>query len=510
MSATTTIEVEYIDPKLISPDPNNPRKALRDIDAMAASITLHGVLSPINVRPDPKKDGRFVIDVEGHRRHAGALQAGLDVVPCIVDGVADEKVRATRRMVSNLQRDDFTATELARGVQQLMDLGMEEADIAVGLSVAPEAVANAARVAKSEKSMTIAEKHDLSFEQALALAEFDDDKEVLIHLTTTAVQNPGQFEYIVNRYRREKKRTEAISEAEQKARDEGLTIVDEPGWNSDKPIARLDQLLDPDTEKRLTAAKHKKCPGHAVYIAIDYEDKVHVIACCTDWKANGHKNQFASGRRGDPAVATKSEAQKAIETQERREHRAGIDTSKSAQEVRRAFATAMLARATLPKGVTEFVVEQLTHEHSGMEGRHAPIYGELVGIKGDSSYSGHVVVQRKFLAKVPKTRVINVLLARVIAEREYEWEPNSWASNENKRKDYLNFLILNGYTPSTVEKVCLGKAKAADVLIERDAEKARLKATARVSAPAPAKKQPAKKVRARKVPARKRSAGVRR
>jgi len=77
----TTLDVREIAPDRISPDPDNPRLTLRDIDELAASVKQHGVLDPITVRPDPSSNGSgpMWIVVRGHRRHAAAIKAGVDV-----------------------------------------------------------------------------------------------------------------------------------------------------------------------------------------------------------------------------------------------------------------------------------------------------------------------------------------------------------------------------------------------------------------------------------------------
>lgn len=64
----------------IEPDKNQPRKAFDDtaLSELAASITEHGVLQPIVVRPSPA--GGYII-VAGERRWRAARLAGLTEIP---------------------------------------------------------------------------------------------------------------------------------------------------------------------------------------------------------------------------------------------------------------------------------------------------------------------------------------------------------------------------------------------------------------------------------------------
>ena len=183
----TTIEQplsQLISLSEIRPDPANPRAKLRDIDDLAASIALHGVLEPITVRRSDADDCWFI--VRGHRRHAAAKQALVEMMQCIVEYGGDELSRATERMVENLQRDDLNAVEHARGIQQLLDLGLSDEQAARSLSVPVESVQGARTIAGSKATLEAAEKHDLSFDRALGIAEFDGNAEVV----------KGDFDYV--------------------------------------------------------------------------------------------------------------------------------------------------------------------------------------------------------------------------------------------------------------------------------------------------------------------------
>ena len=91
---------------------NHPYKVIPDDEAMRElieSIQEHGVLVPLDVRP--RSEGGHEI-ISGHRRQFAAMQAGLQMVPCIVSPVDDDT--AVLRMVdSNLYRPDILPSEKA-------------------------------------------------------------------------------------------------------------------------------------------------------------------------------------------------------------------------------------------------------------------------------------------------------------------------------------------------------------------------------------------------------------
>ena len=95
----------------IVPNREQPRKQFDEegISELAASITQHGLLQPLTVRP--LADGTYQL-VAGERRWRASRLAGLDEVPVIVRDMDDDA--ATVLMVdSNLQRESILPSERA-------------------------------------------------------------------------------------------------------------------------------------------------------------------------------------------------------------------------------------------------------------------------------------------------------------------------------------------------------------------------------------------------------------
>lgn len=94
---------------LIASD-DNPRFELRDLEALNASISAHGIIEPLIVQ---KKRGSGYTILAGHRRAAAAELAGIEKVPCVIRPASDA---AILHLVENTQRVDLTPIETAIAV----------------------------------------------------------------------------------------------------------------------------------------------------------------------------------------------------------------------------------------------------------------------------------------------------------------------------------------------------------------------------------------------------------
>jgi ParB/RepB/Spo0J family partition protein len=109
------------------PFANNPRSDLGDLDGLAASIHAVGIIEPLVVAANGPH-GYTV--VAGHRRLAAARQAGLATAPCIHRGFGSTAEMIELAAIENLQREGLTPLDEARAMQQLVDLGKTQREIA--------------------------------------------------------------------------------------------------------------------------------------------------------------------------------------------------------------------------------------------------------------------------------------------------------------------------------------------------------------------------------------------
>ena len=129
----------------VEPNPEQPRRDFdeEELQALADSISVHGVIQPLTVRELPS--GYYQI-IAGERRWRAARMANLSEVPVVVIE-ADDKKAMELALIENLQRQDLNPVEEALGYQSLINeygLTQEEAASRVGKS--RPAVANALRL----------------------------------------------------------------------------------------------------------------------------------------------------------------------------------------------------------------------------------------------------------------------------------------------------------------------------------------------------------------------------
>ncbi len=129
----------------IEPNPDQPRRDFdeSELQTLADSIAVHGVIQPLTVRE--MATGYYQI-IAGERRWRAARMADLREIPAVVIE-ADDKKTMELALIENLQRQDLNPVEEAMGYSHLMEsygLTQEEAAQRVGKS--RPAVANALRL----------------------------------------------------------------------------------------------------------------------------------------------------------------------------------------------------------------------------------------------------------------------------------------------------------------------------------------------------------------------------
>lgn len=129
----------------IEPNRDQPRKEFdpEALDELAASISEHGLLQPILVRP--LSSGRYQI-VAGERRWRASRLAELDTVPVIIREMDDNETMQLA-LIENLQREDLNPIEEAEGYRVLMErFELTQELVAQKVGKSRPAVANALRL----------------------------------------------------------------------------------------------------------------------------------------------------------------------------------------------------------------------------------------------------------------------------------------------------------------------------------------------------------------------------
>ncbi|MGQ9829257.1 MAG: ParB/RepB/Spo0J family partition protein [Roseiflexus sp.] len=111
------MQLLWIDPRALEPDPQGVREDPGDIDGLAETIAGYGLLQPIGVVDLGRSRYRVVY---GNRRRLAALKLGLERVPCVLLDPDDPRA-LLRQLIENLQRRDLNDLEQARAFQQLRE-----------------------------------------------------------------------------------------------------------------------------------------------------------------------------------------------------------------------------------------------------------------------------------------------------------------------------------------------------------------------------------------------------
>lgn len=163
----------------IEPNRSQPRKDFDEnsLSDLAQSISQHGLLQPLLVRPLPI--GGYQI-VAGERRYRACRMAGLTEVPVTIRELSDIETMELA-LIENLQREDLSPIEEALGYKALIDEhGFSQEEVATSVGKSRPAIANSLRILKLPDSVLEYVKQDkISAGHARALLMLDNEEDML-------------------------------------------------------------------------------------------------------------------------------------------------------------------------------------------------------------------------------------------------------------------------------------------------------------------------------------------
>lgn len=126
-----------LDINLISPDPNQPRKDFEDLTDLASSISFinprtlkpRGVKQPITVRPNPEKEGHYII-IMGERRFRASVLAEMPTIRSYIENDTNEEEISDDQMIENIQKSDLKPKEIADWIGRQLSKGRKRSDLA--------------------------------------------------------------------------------------------------------------------------------------------------------------------------------------------------------------------------------------------------------------------------------------------------------------------------------------------------------------------------------------------
>ena len=138
---------DFIEVELSQIVPNNyqPRVDFnsKDLEELAASIQLNGVIQPVMIRP--KGSNQYEL-VAGERRFRASKMAGLTKIPAYIKNISDREMLEFA-LIENIQRTDLNPLEAARAYERLIkEFDLTQDEIAKQVGKERSTIANSLRL----------------------------------------------------------------------------------------------------------------------------------------------------------------------------------------------------------------------------------------------------------------------------------------------------------------------------------------------------------------------------
>ena len=449
--------------------PGNVREDLDLTPQFLASVAETGVRIPLLVTPH--KAGGFLV-IEGHRRLAAAVQAGLAEVPCVLDaGRAGDQAGQFLDMVvanSDGHRRNFAPVEEAAALFAAHEAGASRTRIRKSTGRKAEDIKTALAAGKMSGETRAAAGDlaaQLSLDELALLAEFDGDGQA-VATVLEALRRGLTVEYVAERIRQD--RAEAAQHGQLIAELEaaGITVTD----GLPDGAARLAGLVHDGVD--LTPETHASCPGRGAYF--HSWNLAHPVHYCAAPAEHGHTVRTfgpppaAGDDAGDadpdaPAPAPLPDDPSAADVPPDPGRQLVIEGNKAwaaAAEVRRRWLPQLFARRAAPREVARFVAGQLLTMPEPLPlGLAAtpvsPVFTDVTGLHADQAAGG--------CDTCPAVRLPLLMLAPIAAAYEgamsgTEAARSTWRADRYSpcpRPDagqYLAFLASIGYQLSVIEQ----------------------------------------------------------
>ncbi len=174
LASETTIQHLPVDQ--IEPNPLQPRQHFdeKNLDELAESIRVYGLLEPVVVTP---VDNKWQL-VAGERRLRAFKKLKKSTIPAIAR-TTDELERLELALIENIQRQDLNPIERAQGLATLVDdFGLTQQEAAKKIGIARSSLANSIRLLDLPTEMQKAlAGRQISEGHAKILLGVEDEKE---------------------------------------------------------------------------------------------------------------------------------------------------------------------------------------------------------------------------------------------------------------------------------------------------------------------------------------------
>lgn len=261
-NSTVTLKISEIEPNRDQPRKDFDESALAEL---AHSISQHGVLQPLLVRP--LIGGGYQI-VAGERRYRACRMAGVTEVPVVIRELSDSETMELA-LIENLQRENLTPIEEAKGFGVLVnEYGMSQEDVSQVVGRSRSAVANSLRLLNLPKEVSdMVERGEISAGHGRTLLALGSEEEMI-----NAAKQIYEKELSV---RQTEKLVKAINAEKDKAQkeDKQERISLKPSYFSEVELALTEYL-----GKKVTVTGSKNNEGGVLQIEFYSKDELKELA----------------------------------------------------------------------------------------------------------------------------------------------------------------------------------------------------------------------------------------
>lgn len=261
-NSTVTLKISEIEPNRDQPRKDFDESALAEL---AHSISQHGVLQPLLVRP--LIGGGYQI-VAGERRYRACRMAGVTEVPVVIRELSDSETMELA-LIENLQRENLTPIEEAKGFGVLVDeYGMSQEEVSQVVGRSRSAVANSLRLLNLPKKVSdMVERGEISAGHGRTLLALGSEEEMI-----NAAKQIYEKELSV---RQTEKLVKAINAEKDKAQkeDKQERISLKPSYFSEVELALTEYL-----GKKVTVTGSKNNEGGVLQIEFYSQDELKELA----------------------------------------------------------------------------------------------------------------------------------------------------------------------------------------------------------------------------------------
>lgn len=428
----------------------NVRSNTKLTKEFVASVKQHGVLVPITAQE--AEDGLRVVD--GQRRTLAAVEAGVQEVPVFVVAPLEDAARIVDQVVVNEHRAELDDVEQVLAMKELEQLGVSAAAIARRTGAKRKLVDGALAVAASEAATAALRDQQLSFDAAIAVAEFEGDP-----AAQERIVRMGASSYSIAQERERRAREERKAQLEA----DGVQVIDRPDYDDARTREINRVYLDEGMTRPLGDLEHDELvkiagDGLRAYVYLAWSSQMDGREVQVGYAVSGWQDRGLVGRELSTSSAPKPETPEEIAAakEERRRARESTKAWTTSTTVRVAWLQEVLQRRSMPKGWELLAARQALGELWGYP--WSTVLGLLGLSRSDNGLGKYDVV--KYLDEHPaKAAQVALALALGSIEGARDFDRKGWQSSGAKA--YLELLASWSYELSDVERELVGERVAA-------------------------------------------------